>query len=71
MSYTVLPATLADLPDLTKIMQSALSSDAFWTALKGTTTLEAEYKLIEATIRPRLDGSSPEKLTWKVVDEHG
>lgn len=39
--------------------------------MKGTTSLEDEYTCLEAAIRPNVDGVTPGKLAWKVVDENG
>ncbi|KUJ19685.1 uncharacterized protein LY89DRAFT_779605 [Mollisia scopiformis] len=66
-------ATAADLPEIAETMQAALIVDPFWTGMKGTISLEEEYKFIYDNLVPRIVKGTEYGACefWKVVDENG
>jgi hypothetical protein len=73
VSYSLQPATLSDLPEMTEVMVAAMSQDPFWVGMRGTITYEEEYKFTHETLLPKFETGTGLNAyeCWKVVDENG
>ena len=74
MPFQIVPATVADLPEMAIIFAKAMATDPFWRAMNGPDcTFEEECAFNEQSLRPRVGPGAEFGAcqTWKVVDGEG
>jgi hypothetical protein len=73
MSYSIQPATEADLHEMTEVMVAALLDDPCWQGMKGSWIYEEEYEFTFETLRASMVNGSQAGAykCWKVIDENG